>query len=73
MNEAETWQKFHDVAKKAIWAYLATTVGAQPKVRVVHPGFEGQRLWIATGRTSPVIRSRRQTPVKPAKYPSNAT
>jgi general stress protein 26 len=55
MSEAEIWQKFHDVARNATWAYLATTVGDQPKVRVVHPAFEGQRLWIATGRTSPKV------------------
>jgi general stress protein 26 len=50
---ADIWQKFHDAAKKATWAYLATAVGDQPKVRVVHPAFEGERLWVATGRHSP--------------------
>lgn len=53
MSDAETWQKFHAAAQKATWAYLATSAGDQPKVRVVHPAFEGERLWIATGRTSP--------------------
>ncbi len=52
MTDAETLQKFHEVAKKATWAYLATAVGDQPKVRVVHPAFEGERLWVATGRNS---------------------
>ena len=52
MSDAETLQKFHDAAQKATWAYLATTVGDQPKVRVVHPAFEGERVWVATGRTS---------------------
>ena len=42
MTEAETLQKFHEVADKATWAYLATAVGDQPKVRVVHPAFEGE-------------------------------
>jgi len=53
MSDAETWLKFHDAAQKATWAYLATSVGDQPKVRVVHPAFEGELVWIATGRTSP--------------------
>jgi uncharacterized pyridoxamine 5'-phosphate oxidase family protein len=53
MSDAETLKKFHDAASKATWAYLATASGDQPKVRVVHPAFEGERLWIATGRTSP--------------------
>ncbi|HLI79618.1 MAG TPA: pyridoxamine 5'-phosphate oxidase family protein [Candidatus Binataceae bacterium] len=52
MSDSEILQKFHDVAKKATWAYLATSAGDQPKVRVVHPAFESSRLWIATGRTS---------------------
>lgn len=52
MSDAATLEKFHEAAKKAIWAYLATASGDQPKVRVVHPAFEGDKVWIATGRTS---------------------
>jgi general stress protein 26 len=52
MNDTETLRKFHDVAQKATWAYLATSAGDQPKVRVVHPAFEGERVWVATGRSS---------------------
>jgi len=52
MTEAETLQKFYEVAAKATWAYLATSAGDQPKVRVVHPAFESGRIWIATGRKS---------------------
>ena len=60
MSDAETLQKFLNAAQKATWAYLATTVGDQPKVRVVHPAFEGERVWIATGRTSPKSRAYRE-------------
>jgi general stress protein 26 len=52
MNEKEFWDNVHGAARKATWAYLATARDSQPKVRVVHPAFEGQRVWIATGRTS---------------------
>ncbi len=52
MNDSETLRKFHDVARKATWAYLATSAGDQPKVRVVHPAFEGERVWVGTGRSS---------------------
>ena len=52
MADAGAMEKFHEAAKKAIWAYLATASGDQPKVRVVHPAFEGDKVWIATGRTS---------------------
>jgi general stress protein 26 len=43
---------FRDVeaaAKQSIWCALATVAGDQPRVRMVHPTFEGDTLWIATG------------------------
>jgi general stress protein 26 len=52
MDAAAFWKDIHQVAKKATWAYLATAVDNHPKVRVVHPAFEGERLWVATGRNS---------------------
>lgn len=52
MNEASFWEKVHATARKVTWAYLATAVDGQPKVRVVHPGIEGRKVWIATGRAS---------------------
>jgi general stress protein 26 len=56
MSDTKFWDKAHAAATKAIWAYLATAVGSQPKVRVVHPAFEGQRVWVATGRASAKAR-----------------
>jgi general stress protein 26 len=56
MSDTKFWDKAHAAATKATWAYLATAVGSQPKVRVVHPGFEGQRVWVATGRASAKAR-----------------
>ena len=56
MADSSFWNKVHAAASKATWAYLATTVGTQPKVRVVHPAFEGARVWIATGRGSAKAR-----------------
>jgi general stress protein 26 len=52
MSDSQFWDKVHAAAAKATWAYLATAAGAQPKVRVVHPAFEGERVWVATGRGS---------------------
>ena len=43
---------FRDVeaaAKKAIWCALATVADNQARVRMVHPTWEGDVLWIATG------------------------
>jgi len=56
MSDSKFWEKVHAVATKATWAYLATAVGSQPKVRVVHPAFEGERVWVATGRGSAKAR-----------------
>ena len=52
MSDSKFWDKVHAAAAKATWAYLATVNGTQPKVRVVHPAFEGERVWVATGRAS---------------------
>ena len=55
MTLVKTEQKddfFKDVeaaAKKAIWCAIATVEGNQPRVRLVHPTWEGDTLWIATG------------------------
>jgi general stress protein 26 len=56
MSDSKFWDKVHAAAAKATWAYLATADGAQPKVRVVHPAFEGERVWVATGRASAKAR-----------------
>ncbi len=56
MDDSAFWDRVHEIAAKATWAYLATEDGDQPKVRVVHPGFDGQRVWIATGRNSAKAR-----------------
>ena len=52
MNDTEFWNKAREVGAKATWAYLATAIGDQPKLRVVHPAIEGKRVWVATGRSS---------------------
>jgi len=56
MSDSKFWDKARAVAAKATWAYLATADGAQPRVRVVHPAFEGERVWLATGRSSAKAR-----------------
>ena len=39
--------------KKAVWCAIATVAGDAPRVRIVHPTWEGDVLWFATGPTSP--------------------
>ena len=49
-------------AKKAIWCALATVEGDQPRVRMVHPTWEGDILWIATGPGTPKARQIQNNP-----------
>ena len=62
MSDSKILDKVHAVAAKATWAYLATANGSQPKVRVVHPAFEGERVWVATGRASAKARQIEKNP-----------
>lgn len=40
-------------SQKAIWCAIASCAGGAPRVRMVHPTWEGESLWFATGSTSP--------------------
>ena len=57
--ESERKGFFDDVeeaSKKAIWCALASVDGAEARVRMVHPTWEGETLWFATGTDSPKHR-----------------
>jgi general stress protein 26 len=65
VSEAEKSQFFQDVeaaAKKAIWCALATVADGQPRIRMVHPTWEGDILWLATGPDTPKARQMRDNP-----------
>ena len=56
ITESERTQFFSDVAaasSKAVWCALATVHDGEPRVRIVHPTWEGETLWLATAPTSP--------------------
>ena len=38
--------------QKAVWCAIATVDGDQPRVRIVHPTWDGDVLWFATGPVS---------------------
>jgi general stress protein 26 len=42
-----------EACRKAVWAAVATVRGDGPRVRLVHPTWEGDTLWFATDPTSP--------------------
>jgi general stress protein 26 len=56
VSEAEKQAFFSDVdeaCKKAIWCAIATIDGDAPRVRMIHPTWDGDVLWFATGPDSP--------------------
>ena len=59
INASQKDDFFRDVeaaAKKAIWCALATVANNEARVRIVHPTWEGDTLWIATGPTTAKAR-----------------
>jgi hypothetical protein len=56
VNEDKFWNEVYAVARKAGRAYLTTVDRDMPWVRVVFPGFEWRKLWVATKRNSTKAR-----------------
>ena len=52
----EFFRKVDEACKKAVWCAVATVDGDSPRVRIVHPTWEGDVLWFATGPESPKAR-----------------
>lgn len=62
---------FQDVAaasRRAVWAALATVEAGAPRVRLVHPTWEDETLWFATGTGSPKVRQLRADPRIDVQY-----
>lgn len=62
---------FQDVAaasRKAVWAALATVEAGAPRVRLVHPTWEDETLWFATGTGSAKVRQLRADPRVDVQY-----
>ncbi|MBT4159782.1 MAG: pyridoxamine 5'-phosphate oxidase family protein [Gammaproteobacteria bacterium] len=54
--------------KKAIWCAIATVEGNEPRVRMVHPTWDGDVLWFATGPESPKARQMKDNPQVDIQY-----
>ncbi|WP_101758065.1 pyridoxamine 5'-phosphate oxidase family protein [Oceanicoccus sp. KOV_DT_Chl] len=52
-EKEEFFIQVNAAAKQAIWSALATVEDGEPRVRMVHPTWEGDTLWFATGPTTP--------------------
>ena len=47
------FKEVDSACKKAVWCAIATVDAGEPRVRVVHPTWEGDVLWFATSPASP--------------------
>ena len=61
-ERSEFFQAVEAATKTAIWCAIATAGPEGPRVRMVHPTWEGEALWFATGTSSPKISQIRQDP-----------
>ena len=61
-DTAEFFRAVEAASKKAIWCALATIERNEPRVRIVHPTWDGQVLWLATGPESPKALQMRANP-----------
>lgn len=61
-EQAEFFAAINEASKKAIWCAIATVAGNEPRVRIVHPTWDGSVLWFATGPDSPKARQMRNNP-----------
>ena len=67
----EVEQFFRDVdeyARSATWCALATEHRGEPRVRMVHPTWEGETLWLATGPETLKAKQMATNPVVDIQY-----
>jgi general stress protein 26 len=68
-GDRSTFFKDVDAAcRGAVWAAVATVRDGEPRVRLVHPTWEGETLWFATDPKSPKAVQMSQTPVVDVQY-----
>ncbi len=74
MTEVTTDQKdafFAEVGKassEAIWCAIATEHNGKPRIRIVHPTWDGDVLWFATGPDSPKAVQMKKNPEVDIQY-----
>lgn len=67
-EKEEFFAAVDEACKKAIWCAIATVDGDEPRVRIVHPTWDGDVLWFATGPESPKARHLRANPNVDVQY-----
>ena len=64
----EFFSQAYEACQKAVWCALATVDGDKPRVRIVHPTWEGDSLWFATAPESPKANQLRDNPHVDIQY-----
>jgi general stress protein 26 len=67
-ERAEFFAAVDAASRKAVWCALATAGSGGPRVRVVHPTWEGETLWLATMTGSPKLRDLARDPRVEIQY-----
>jgi len=67
-DTAEFFRAVAAASKKAIWCALATVERNEPRVRMVHPTWDGQVLWLATSPLSAKVRQIRVNPLVDVQF-----
>ena len=67
-DRAAFFGQVDEACKKAIWCAIATVAGDEPRVRIVHPTWDGEVLWFATGPQSPKANQLRENPNVDIQY-----
>ena len=62
------FQAVDEASQQAIWCAVATVAKGEPRVRMVHPTWEGETLWFATGTNSPKVQQMQANPVVDIQY-----
>ncbi|MAT95232.1 MAG: hypothetical protein CME59_21890 [Halioglobus sp.] len=67
-EKAQFFQQVDEYARSATWCALATESNGEPRVRMVHPTWEGEVLWFATGPETLKARQIALNPVVDIQY-----
>ncbi len=62
------FREVDEASQKATWCAVATVADGEPRVRMVHPTWEGETLWFATGATSPKVRQMQANSIVDIQY-----
>ncbi|HEX2484869.1 MAG TPA: pyridoxamine 5'-phosphate oxidase family protein [Myxococcota bacterium] len=67
-EKADFFEAVDEASRKATWCALATVENGAPRVRLVHPTWEGDVLWFATSPSSAKARQLRAHPEVDVQY-----